>query len=214
MKVHFGGSIKLPWHGSVWPIFRSHFFFCPTSGATGRLRPAGGRSAVRSAPPPRGGEGGRDSVVFRFPLGSLAESPPGPRLGPGALELPPPPGPLARLPPAVAPLLPAPTAPPPALLRRDRSPSVPTADITARILSRSRLLQREGFRLGSMFAWRSPDPAPAESPSSRPPHPSPNAHPHECAWDRWVQYTSTLRGIALGEARCGGRSNHQRPSPP
>ncbi len=117
------------------------------SGVTGRLRPAGGRSAIRSAHPPRGGEGSRDSVIFRFPLGSLAESPPGPWLEPGALELPPPPEPLVRLSPAVAPLLPTPMAPPPAPPRRDR-PLAPTADITARILSRSRSLQRERIPSG------------------------------------------------------------------
>jgi hypothetical protein len=142
LKVHFGGSMKLPRHGSVWPIFQSRFFFRPASGAVGRLWPADGRSAPRSAPPLCGGEGGRDSDIFRFPFGSLAESTPGPRLGPGALELPPPLGPLVRLPPVVNPPPPTPIALPPVPPRRDRLLLAPMADITAKILSRSRSLQR------------------------------------------------------------------------
>ncbi len=39
LKVHFGGSMKLPRHGSVCPIFRSRFFFRPASDAAGLSRP-------------------------------------------------------------------------------------------------------------------------------------------------------------------------------
>lgn len=82
-----------------------------------------------------------DSEIFRFPFGSVAGPPPVPRLEPGILGPQPLPKPLARLSPTTALLLPAPSPPaPPAAPQRDRPPPVPTAIITARILSQSRSL--------------------------------------------------------------------------
>lgn len=61
--------MNLPRHGWVSPIFRSRFFFLPASGdAAGSV--LGGRDlVVRSAPPPGGGDGGKESVRGLFPFG-------------------------------------------------------------------------------------------------------------------------------------------------
>lgn len=57
LKVHSGGSMKLPRHGCVSPIFWSLFFFRFGSAAAGRQWLDGGQSATRSAPPPHWGGG-------------------------------------------------------------------------------------------------------------------------------------------------------------
>jgi hypothetical protein len=66
---------------------------------------------------------------------------------------------------------------------------------------------------GLVLARQSPGQAPAESPSSRLPHPSPSARPHESAWGRWDRCIPTLHGIVPEEVRYSGGSNRQRPSP-
>lgn len=60
LKVHSGGSMKLPRHGCVFPIFWSLFFFRFGSAAAGRQWLDSGQSATRSAPPPHwGGQAAR-----------------------------------------------------------------------------------------------------------------------------------------------------------
>ncbi len=175
--------MKLPRHGSVCPIFRSSLFFRPASGAAECLWPAGGRSTVRLAPPPRGGEGGRDSDIFRFSFGSPAESP----RAHGSDR-----APWSRRP------------------RQSRRSDCRPRSRRCYLRRRRRCRRRrcpgetdpcqhrrptsqpgycpgrgrcrgEGSRPESAFVRRCPGPAPAEPPSSRPPRPNPSACPRGCA---------------------------------
>lgn len=84
LKLHSGGSMKLPRHVWVSPIFRGRFFFLPVSGGTTGPVLGGCLLAVRSALPPREGYGGRVRPGL-FPFGSAGWLLPKPPHGPLAV---------------------------------------------------------------------------------------------------------------------------------
>ncbi len=81
LNDHLGGEMRFPRHGAIPPILRGRFFFRFPSGCGVGTAPSGRLWLARTAPPPRGGDGGGVPSCFLFPRASAGRLPPGPRRG-------------------------------------------------------------------------------------------------------------------------------------
>src|SRR5512143_802456 len=131
LNDHFGGEIRFPRHGSVSPVLRSRFFLRSPSGCDVGAAPSGRRLLARTAPPPRGGDGGGVPPSFLFPWASVGR----------LLPEPPTRGPEAR-PPLGADCSPRRRSPAPSWPLGALSSEAPTPIIMVRMEARSGSLQR------------------------------------------------------------------------